>query len=237
MPQRSKPKVSRGTKALADVLDAVVKPKPNKANKPKQTAEQRLLAIQLEEMLERRAATADALGKPMGRPPKFKKEYITQAKKLAGRDFTDQELADFFEVTKRTLDRWKLQHPDFCLALKMGKELPDERVKRSLYQMAVGYEQDVVKVMQHEGQVVYAPYRERVAPSPAAAIFWLKNRLPDEFRDKQDVEHKVSFSLVELVAMSGLTTSAPHPSLLTDGAKDPDVIDSTAMRVAMEQSK
>lgn len=221
---------------MADVLDAVVKPKKQPTKKAKKKPKPPV-GLTVREQMD--AAALSAIGRGRGRPPKFRKEYIKQAQKLAGRGFTDQELADFFEVDVRSIYRWKAESDEFCQALKIGKELPDERVKRSLYQQAIGYEQDAVKIFMPADALepVYAPYRERVAPSPAAAIFWLKNRLPDEFRDKQDVEHKVSFSLVELVAMSGLTTSAPHPSLLTDGAKDPDVIESTAMRVAMEQSK
>ena len=35
---------------------------------------------------------------------------------------------------------------------------------------------------------MYAPYREIVPPDTTAAIFWLKNRRSDEWRDKQEQE-------------------------------------------------
>lgn len=35
---------------------------------------------------------------------------------------------------------------------------------------------------------VYAPFRAKVAPDTTAAIFWLKNRRPDLWRDKQHTE-------------------------------------------------
>jgi hypothetical protein len=73
----------------------------------------------------------------------------------------------------------------FCQALKAGKEAADQRVERSLYQRAVGYAHDAVKIFMPAGASapVYAPYVERVAPDTTAAIFWLKNRKKDEWRD------------------------------------------------------
>jgi hypothetical protein len=52
------------------------------------------------------------------------------------------------------------------------------RVERSLYQRAIGYEQEEVKIFMPSGaeNPVYAPFRAKVAPDVTAAIFWLKNR-------------------------------------------------------------
>lgn len=111
---------------------------------------------------------------------------------------TDQEIADFFEVSVATIYRWKHDHTSFCDALKAGKHETDERVVRSLYQRAIGYEHDDVKIFMPAGreEPVYAPFRAKVAPDVTAAIFWLKNRRSQEWRDvkhidgKQEVTHK-----------------------------------------------
>ena len=126
----------------------------------------------------------------MGRPTKFKPEYVVQAEKLCQLGATDQDIADFFDVDLRTIYRWKASHEDFCHALRSGKEAADERVERSLYQRAVGYEQDAVKIFMPAGAAapVYAPYREKVAPDTTACIFWLKNRRKEHWRDKQQHE-------------------------------------------------
>lgn len=129
-----------------------------------------------------------------GRPSRFKPEFGEQAEKLCLLGATDQELADFFKVDVRTIYRWKHEHPDFCQALKSGKDVADERVERSLYQRAIGYEQDEVKIFMPAGKdsPVYAPFRAKVAPDVTAAIFWLKNRRKDEWRDRQEVDHQSS---------------------------------------------
>ena len=126
----------------------------------------------------------------MARPTDYKPEYADQATKLAALGATDQEVADFFDVDVRTVYRWKHDHDAFCQALKAGKTVADERVARSLYQKAIGYEQDEVKIFMPAGAEgpVYAPFRAKVAPDTTAAIFWLKNRRPDEWRDKRETE-------------------------------------------------
>lgn len=120
-----------------------------------------------------------------GRPTSYRPEFAKQAAHFAKIGATDQEVADFFEVDVRTIYRWKHDHADFCQALKAGKDVADDRVERSLYQRAVGYEQEEVKIFMPGGASVpvYAPFRAKIAPDVTAAIFWLKNRRKDEWRD------------------------------------------------------
>lgn len=125
----------------------------------------------------------------MARPTKFKDEFVTQAEKLCKLGATDIEVADFFEVDVRTLYRWKNENPQFCQSLKISKEEADNRVERSLFARANGYEHDDVDIRVVEGQVVQTPIRKYYPPDTTAAIFWLKNRRPKEWRDKQELEH------------------------------------------------
>jgi hypothetical protein len=77
----------------------------------------------------------------------------------------------------------------FFESLKKAKQESDQRVVNSLYHKAVGYEQDAVKIFQFQGEPVIVPYKEIIAPDTTAQIFWLKNRQPQQWRDKQEVEH------------------------------------------------
>lgn len=126
-----------------------------------------------------------------GRPPEYNPKFASIAEQMCLLGATDQELADAFGVSARTIYAWKHEHIEFSSALKAGKEVADERVERSLYQKAIGYEQDEVKIFMPGGasEPVYAPFRAKVAPDTTAAIFWLKNRRSKEWRDKQEVEH------------------------------------------------
>jgi hypothetical protein len=125
-----------------------------------------------------------------GRPTDYRPEFCQKALELCQSGATDQELAEYFETSARSLYRWKLEHPEFCQALKAGKEFADERVERSLYAKAIGYTFDAVKIFMPAGAdgPVYAPYREHVPPDTSAAMFWLKNRRAGNWRDKLDHE-------------------------------------------------
>jgi transposase-like protein len=133
-----------------------------------------------------------------GRPEDFKREYVEQAEKLCKLGATDKELADFFNVSETTINNWKKKHQDFSLALKKGKTLADAEVADRLYQRAMGFEHDSeeIKLMydkETNQQVVErVPIRKIYPPDTVAAIFWLKNRQKDKWRDKQEIEANVT---------------------------------------------
>lgn len=130
----------------------------------------------------------------VGRPTLFREEYIEQAKKLCALGATDDEMADFFGVNRSTFYRWKLDYPEFCDSIKSAKDIADERVERSLYQKATGYnitEQQAIKVKLEKDRegVEVVDVEKHVVADTTAAIFWLKNRRKADWRDKHEVEH------------------------------------------------
>jgi len=139
-----------------------------------------------------------------GRPTAYKPEYAAQAEKLSLLGATDIQIADFFGVSERTLNTWKLKHPKFLQSLKSGKDEADVMVERSLYRRAIGFEYDAVKIFcSKEGLVTEVPFREVVPPDTTACIFWLKNRKRDDWRDKQEHEHTGKVTLESLVVGNG----------------------------------
>lgn len=145
-----------------------------------------------------------------GRPSKFKPEFVQQAQKLCALGATDEDLADFFNVAIRTIANWKSEHEEFLHALKGGKDTADDRVERSLYQRAVGYTYDAVHFSSFQGKVTATEYREHCPPDVVAQIFWLKNRRPDLWRDKQiqEVTGADGAPLVPIINLTG----RPEPS-------------------------
>lgn len=127
---------------------------------------------------------AETEGRRPGRPSKYKGEYAKQAQKLCKIGATDREIADFFEVHEDTIRRWKGEYPEFCGALKVGKELADDRVEMSLYRRALGYQHDEDDIRVCDGQIVVTPTVKHYPPDTVACIFWLKNRRPDLWREK-----------------------------------------------------
>ena len=136
-----------------------------------------------------------------GRPTEYKPEYCVQVEKLCKLGATDKEIGDFFEVDESTINRWKLEYPEFCESIKKGKIVADAEIAHSLFHRAKGYTHDAIKIFptggetkDKEGNVIkgplLVPYQEHYPPDTVAAIFWLKNRQKDKWRDKQEIDHR-----------------------------------------------
>lgn len=127
---------------------------------------------------------------PGGRPTKYEERYTAEVYKLCLLGATNEFLADFFNVHIDTIHEWARQHPEFSDARKRGKAQADALVAESLFHRALGYEHDAVKILQHEGESYEHEYRKKYPPDTTAAIFWLKNRQPESWRDRKS--HEVS---------------------------------------------
>lgn len=128
-----------------------------------------------------------------GRPTKFRPEYVEEARILCEDGATDKELADHFDVGKATITRWRLAHPEFANVLKIGKAVADDRVERTLYERAVGYSLTVtetfkLKAADGSEQIIEREVEKFIPPDPECARWWLKNRRPDQWRDKVETE-------------------------------------------------
>jgi hypothetical protein len=133
-------------------------------------------------------STEDRRHQNPGRPSVYKPEFADQARKLCLLGATDMEIADFFGVDTRTINRWKLKHDKFCQSLKSGKEQADDRVERSLFERATGYQHNEVDIRVVNGEIIQTPTIKHYPPDTVAAIFWLKNRRKDEWRDTRQQE-------------------------------------------------
>src|SRR5690606_8769261 len=118
------------------------------------------------------------------RPTDFRDKFIEQAYKLALLGATDADLADFFEVTKATINNWKVDYPEFFDSLKKGKQLADANVAKSLYNRALGYEIEEEKVFNDNGKALIVKAKKHYPADPTSMIYWLKNRQPKKWRDK-----------------------------------------------------
>lgn len=113
---------------------------------------------------------------------------------------TDKTIASKLGVSEVTMHKWKKDKPEFVEALKNGKEIVDRKVENALLKNALGFSY-VEETVTNKGEVVEVEKYEK--PNTTAQIFWLKNRRPDKWRDKQDVNH--SGALNHKVDLSSLS--------------------------------
>jgi hypothetical protein len=127
---------------------------------------------------------------PGGRPTKYRVEFAQLAYNYCLLGATDKDLADFFEVTESTVNEWKVNHPKFSESIKRGKVIADAKVAKSLFKRANGFKANDVDIKIFRGKVIKTPLIKQYPPDTIAGIFWLKNRQPDKWRDKQVVKHE-----------------------------------------------
>ena len=134
-----------------------------------------------------------------GRKTKFKEEYCHQAFIACSQlKSTDKQLAALFDVKESTINNWKIDFPQFLESIKAGKAEADNEVERSLFERATGYTCKDVKFATHEGQITdFQEYDKHFPPDVTAAIFWLKNRKPKQWRDKQEIDYTEKTKIVD----------------------------------------
>lgn len=130
-----------------------------------------------------------------GRPSKY--ESHVQPKLLLieawTRDgLTLDQVADNLGIAKSTLCDYKNKYAELSNALKNGREVIDSMVENALLKAALGYEYEED---QATAQGV-CNVKKMAHPNTTALIFWLKNRKPKEWRDKQELEHSGDINFV-----------------------------------------
>lgn len=113
-------------------------------------------------------------------------EGLTKIEGWARDGLTDEQISHNMGISSTTLYNWKRDHLEILKALKKGKEVVDIQVENALLKRALGYEYD--EITTEYGQETKR-IRKQVVPDTTAQIFWLKNRRPDKWRDRHDIEH------------------------------------------------
>lgn len=130
-------------------------------------------------------------------------EWLTQDKLTLltawARDgLTDEQIAKNIGIARQTIYTWKNNYKDIDDALKKGKEVVDIEVENALLKKALGYDyveqtKELIKdpLTNLVELRVVKEVKKHMAPDTTAQIFWLKNRKPDNWRDKViDVENE-----------------------------------------------
>ena len=132
---------------------------------------------------------------------KSKYESIVEPKLVviegwARNGLTIEQIAKNLGISKVTFYKYISEHTELSERLKKGKEVVDIEVENALLKRALGYKVDEItkelitdeKTGISELKVTKVVTKE-VAPDTTAQIFWLKNRKPEEWRDKKEVKH------------------------------------------------
>jgi len=113
----------------------------------------------------------------------YKHEFAEEAGEMCQLGATDEELAEHYGVSVRTIYRWRHTYVTFAEAVVAGKKFADDRVERALYSRAVGCSVQRTKVFRTaaDPDPVYATYTDHLPPDTQAALHWLRVRQPKKW--------------------------------------------------------
>lgn len=98
---------------------------------------------------------------------------------------TNKQIAENMKIALSTLYEWCKKSTELSDALKTTKDFADVQIENSLYKKAMGYNVilDKQKVTK-DGIVVNYKEEQHIPADTIAQIFWLKNRKPNDWREK-----------------------------------------------------
>lgn len=127
--------------------------------------------------------------------------FLYEIGQMARNGATEEEIAKKLNVAYSTFREYKGSHEELKEALRPNKEMADLKVEASLYNKALGFKTTVRKAFKvkesyyddrgkkvEKEKIVTAEEDQYVPPDTLAIMFYLKNRKPDTWRDKQHVE-------------------------------------------------
>lgn len=135
----------------------------------------------------------------MARPSKYEshvKPKLNLVEAWARDGLTDEQIANNLNIALSTYYDYKNQYSEFADALRRGKDDVDIEVENALLKRALGYTYEEIT---YENGVEVKRVVKEVQPDTTAQIFWLKNRRPQSWRDKQDIEHSGSVTIEKLL--------------------------------------
>ena len=139
-----------------------------------------------------------------GRRTKYRPEYAERARKFCLlKGATDQQLAEHFGVAESTIKEWYKKHPEFSAQTEAGKSGADMNVVEGFYKRAVGIEFTETTSELVDGELtVTKQVKKFIPPDAGAALNWLKNRQPEDWRDKVEVAHSGKIETGDLSNLS-----------------------------------
>lgn len=116
---------------------------------------------------------------------------LDQIEEWAKSGLIDTQIAKNLGISKDSFYKYKNAYIAFSDALKRGKEVIDLEVENALLKRALGYKyeeitKEPVKNNPTQLQITKQVTKE-VLPDVTAQIFWLKNRRPEDWRDKKEI--------------------------------------------------
>jgi len=142
---------------------------------------------------------------------KYSEELIEKICKHLKKGNTINTTCQAVGIHKDTFFDWMNKKSDFSDSIKKAMAIPDKKVENALYKSAImGHR---YKEKEHKGvavgekvkMILVKTVTKIIPPNVTAQIFYLKNRQPDEWKDRQDID--LSGEIKHIYSLSKLKKS------------------------------
>ncbi len=121
-------------------------------------------------------------------------DFPMLAEFYARKGLTDKQIAENLGIAQVTFYDYINKYPKFANALKEGRRPVNFQVENALLKRALGYKytevtREEIQPRGAEPVVKHKVVEKHVSPSPVAIFFWLTNRLPEDWKHRQTLEH------------------------------------------------
>lgn len=130
------------------------------------------------------------------RGPKSKADNLDldMLRRMCELGLVDAELAHVFGVAESTINEWK-KKPEISESIKKGKAVADEKVEIALFHRAIGYSHPSEEIKVIDKKIERVSVIKQYPPDTAAAIFFLCNRKPQVWKNKQQNDGNFKFDV------------------------------------------
>lgn len=131
----------------------------------------------------------------MANRTKYSKEICKKLEKEFANGATVEDACNNVGISIQVLYNWKNSGKiELIEAIKRGRERAINKVEHALFKNAMGFEYTEETAGKEKGKdgsekVVIKKVKKFAYPNTTAQIFFLKNRNPAEWKDRQDISH------------------------------------------------
>jgi len=134
-----------------------------------------------------------------GQPTKYNDDFPDKVREMIG--CTHATMAKNLGIVISTFCVYQNEYKEFSDAVKEADLVTDQIVESMLFKRAVGYDfTETHTEVFPGGEVKVKTIDKKMAPEVIAQIFWLKNRRPDEWREKTEVGGKIDIEFPTIEA-------------------------------------
>ena len=113
---------------------------------------------------------------------------------------TDKEIAKSLGVGLTTFYQWQKDYPEIREVISVSKPVVDFQVENQLLKRALGYRYKETKQIRINSEIVREEVTEKeCVPDVTAIKWWLRNRRPDKWGDKQNAENESKLDIEKLI--------------------------------------